>query len=207
MARRVVGTTGATDARVRELVGANRSSEAASEALRALGPEVLGYLSAMLRSDADADDVFAAASLRIWRNLPSFEWKCSLRTWAYLIAHRELVRFRQGAKPHAEGRVPISEVQSLLTVARTTIGPTERAERRSRLQQLREELPDDDQALLVLRVDRGLEWEEVALMFGDASEGWGEEDLKREAARLRKRFQLVKARLAKRVREEGLVPR
>jgi RNA polymerase sigma-70 factor, ECF subfamily len=192
--------------RVRSLVGAGRVHEAATEALRALGPEVLGYLSGMLRNDSDADEVFAAVGERVWRGLEGFEWRSSLRTWVYLIAHREMARYKERGKPHAQGRVRISELESVLTQVRTTMGASRRAELRSRLSQLRDELPAEDQALLVLRVDRELEWDDIALMFDEGSEAWTLPEIKREAARLRKRFQLVKERLAKRAREEGLVP-
>jgi RNA polymerase sigma-70 factor (ECF subfamily) len=60
--------------------------------------------------------------------------------------------------------------------------------------------------LLVLRVDRGLAWEDIALTFLDDPEAASEEDKKREAARLRKRFQIVKKRLGERAREVGLLP-
>jgi RNA polymerase sigma-70 factor (ECF subfamily) len=56
-----------------------------------------------------------------------------------------------------------------------------------------------------MRIDRDLPWEEVARAFLEDVEQETEEELKREAARLRKRFQLVKRRLAERAREEGLL--
>jgi hypothetical protein len=42
------------------------------------------------------------------------------------------------------------------------------------------------------------------LIFAKKVDGLRDADTKREAARLRKRFQLIKERLAKRFREEGL---
>ena len=66
-----------------------------------------------------------------------------------------------------------------------------------RLASLRAELSETDQLLLMLRVDRELDFLEIALVFlGD--EQASEAELKRETARLRKRFQLVKARLKRR---------
>lgn len=50
--------------------------------------------------------------------------------------------------------------------------------------------------LLVLRVDKDLAWNELArVMHPEEAEPLDEEGLKREAARLRKRFQHVKERL------------
>ena len=59
---------------------------------------------------------------------------------------------------------------------------------------------EEDRTLLVLRVDRALEWEEVARV----TLGVAEPDatlLKRETERLRKRFQLLKDELKGRAKE------
>jgi RNA polymerase sigma-70 factor (ECF subfamily) len=194
------------DRRIQTLVASGHSARAANEALRALGPEVLGFLSGVLGSDADADEVFAAASVRLWRSLATFEWRCSLRTWAYVIARHEIARFRQGAQRHVVGRVRISELADVIAAVQTESRSGHRAEKRERLALLRDELPTEDRSLLVLRVDRGLSWDEIALAFVDDPQGCPEEERRREAARLRKRFQLVKKRLTERAREEGLLP-
>jgi RNA polymerase sigma-70 factor (ECF subfamily) len=57
----------------------------------------------------------------------------------------------------------------------------------------REDLPAEDQMLLVLR-GKGLEWDEVARVMGGESEAHNV-TVRREAARLRKRFQWIKERL------------
>ena len=194
------------DERVRRLVHAGQPAEAATVALRALGPQILGYLSGVMGSEADADDVFASTSERVWRSLATFEWRCSLRTWFYVVAHREIARFRQRAKRHVEGRVRISGLRSVLSEVRSTLSSTLGTERQRKIAKLRAELPEQDRALLVLRVDRDLSWEEIALVVAEreGEEELSEADTKREAARLRKRFQIVRDRLATRVREEKL---
>jgi len=62
-------------------------------------------------------------------------------------------------------------------------------------------------ALLILRVDRDLSWRDIARAFLADPESSDEGAMAREAARLRKRYQLVKRQLTKRAREEGLLPR
>jgi hypothetical protein len=54
-----------------------------------------------------------------------------------------------------------------------------------------------------LRVDRKLAFDEIALAFADNPEAFPEVERKREAARLRKRFQLVKQRLVARARRHA----
>ena len=84
-----------------------------------------------------------------------------------------------------------------------------RSAKRNAVERLRDELPEEDRALLVLRVDRRLEWREVAIALAESSpraEGLEDEAaLKREAARLRKRFQLVTLRLRALARERNLL--
>ena len=58
--------------------------------------------------------------------------------------------------------------------------------------------------ILVLRLDRGLSWNEVALVtLGE--EGASAEALRRESARLRKRFQDLKEELRVRAQRAGLL--
>jgi len=86
-----------------------------------------------------------------------------------------------------------------------------RTEKRTRLQALRDTLPEEDRMLLVLRVDRNLEWNELArVLAGEGQEGDGgtplaDAEVTREAARLRKRFQLLKEKLREMAKGEGLI--
>lgn len=192
----------APDARVKELVEAGDIVGATTIALRALGPEVMGFILRVLGSDADAEEVFAATSERLWRSFTSFSWRCSLRTWIYVLARGEIERFRDGARRRGRGRVGVSEIDDAALEVSARSRWESLAERQTLIAKLREELPDADRVLLVLRVDRELPWEDIALVFLERESESSEGERKREAARLRKRFQLVKERLAERVRAE-----
>jgi RNA polymerase sigma-70 factor (ECF subfamily) len=150
--------------------------------------------------DVDGDEAFSAFSVRLWRSLPGFEGRCSLRTWTYVLARQEISRFRRGARKHANGRVPISEMLDVLEAVRSGTRSALAANRRHRLTKLRDELPIEDRTLLILRVDRNLSWDEIALAFAEDPEAFSEDDRKRMSARLRKRFQLVKERLLARAK-------
>ncbi|HEX2690311.1 MAG TPA: sigma factor [Kofleriaceae bacterium] len=192
------------DERIRVLLASSQIAEATTLALRELGPEILGFLSGVL-GDADGDEVFAAFSEHLWRSLEGFEGRCKLRTWAYVLARNEISRFRRGARRHVAGRVPISELAEVLEAVRKTRS-TLVANHRQTLTRLRDELPVEDRTLLILRVDRNLTFDDIALAFADNPEQFHEDDRKREAARLRKRFQLVKQRLVARAREAHAEP-
>lgn len=191
------------DGRVRSLLAAGDTSGAATLVLRELGPEVLGFLSGVL-GDADADEVYSALSERLWKSLRGFEGRCSLRTWTYVLARREITRFRKGMRRHAEGRVPLSELKEVLAVPRSRSRSALATHKQRQLTALRDELPIEDRTLLILRVDRKLAFDEIALAFADNPEVFAEVDRKREAARLRKRFQLVKQRLVARLRRHAI---
>jgi RNA polymerase sigma-70 factor (ECF subfamily) len=192
------------DADVRALVDAGQSERAATDVIASLGAEVYGFLCAGLGSDSDADDVFAATCERMWRGLATFRWQCSVRTWIYVIARNEASRFVHGDKRRNAGRTSPSQLEQVAAAVRTETRSALRTQRRDKFRALRDELPPDDRMLLILRVDRDLAWDDVARAF-IASDGEPEPgELQRQAARLRKRFQLVKQRLAVRAREEGL---
>jgi RNA polymerase sigma-70 factor (ECF subfamily) len=72
------------------------------------------------------------------------------------------------------------------------------------MRELRERLPMEDQQILILRVGRNLSWPEIAMVLAEDGLRSSSEELTREAARLRKRFQLAKDRLRAMAREEGL---
>ncbi len=85
-----------------------------------------------------------------------------------------------------------------------------RTENKTRLQELRDSLPEEDRMLLVLRVDRGLAWNDLARILSEGDDGaetaglpgLSDPSIAREAARLRKRFQLVKDRLREMAKRE-----
>jgi RNA polymerase sigma-70 factor (ECF subfamily) len=79
-----------------------------------------------------------------------------------------------------------------------------RSDRRAALEGLRNELSPPDRMLLILRVDRDLPWREVARVMSEAAVD-DERLLSHVAARLRKRFQLIRERLWQRARQRGLI--
>ena len=199
-------TAGARDeieSTVRRICEGGDYEGATSAGLRTYGSEVFGFLRASLRSETDADEVFAGFSEDLWRSMPSFAWGCSLRTWSYLLAKRAAGRL---AKKRRRGEVhaPSDLVEKLVQEIRTETLSYLRTEKKSQLRVLRDSLPDDDKALLLLRVDRKLSWEDLARVLADGD--LDDEAIKRESARLRKRFQLVKGKLRALATRQGLYP-
>ena len=81
---------GARPRRPRDLVARGAGGAMTEATFRALmaphrGP-LHGHCRRMLGSDHDAEDAMQEVMLRAWRALPSFEGRCSLRSWLYRIA-------------------------------------------------------------------------------------------------------------------------
>jgi RNA polymerase sigma-70 factor, ECF subfamily len=176
---------------------------AATLALRTYGPELYGFLAGQLQNGTDADEVFSQLTEDLWRGLPQFEWRCSLRTWLYLLARHAAVRFRVSPWNRG-GRTGDSRLDEQIAQVRSQTEPWLRTDVKDRLRQLRDSLHPDDRLILVLRLDRGLSWNEVALVtLGE--EKASAEALRRESARLRKRFQDLKDELRVRAQRAGLL--
>lgn len=173
----------------------------ASVALETYGSEVYGFL--VNEVHADAPDVFSAVSERMWRGLPDFEGRCSMRTWLYVLARNAASEWRKSPRNRRDLHTGISELDAIVERVRTQTEPWRRTEVKDRIRELRDSLPADDRTLLVLRVDRALEWDDIArVMLGVAATSAA---IARESARLRKRFQLIKDELRDRARAAGIV--
>jgi RNA polymerase sigma-70 factor (ECF subfamily) len=180
---------------------------AATAAIRGYGPELFGFLVGFHRTEEDASEVFSVVAEAVWAGLDRFDWKCSFRTWSYVIARNASMRYRKHERRHARGRVSLedaADVSRLTAQARSDTASYLRSETKSRVAALREGLSVEERMLLSLRVDRELSWNDIGrVMHGE--EPLDDEALRREAARMRKRFQAVKAKLAEHARREGLL--
>jgi len=171
---------------------------AADAAVRGYGPEIYGFLAAFHRDDEDASEVWSRVTERLWSGLDRFSWQSSFRTWIYAIARNTSIRYREEKKRQGRGQVPLgdgSEVDPAVRL-RTDTASWLRTSARDRFAAMRDALSEDDRMLLVLRVDKALAWNDLArVMHPDTEPPLDDEALKRESARLRKRFQLVKEQL------------
>jgi RNA polymerase sigma-70 factor, ECF subfamily len=195
----------AFEERVRALCGAGRHEEATTAAVDGYGPEILGFLINVLGSEENAGEAFSFFCEDFWRGLPKFQWRASLRTWAYTLARHAASRQRESRR-HADRQVPLSGSPALEMAekVRTSTLPHLRSTVKSEIARLREGMPEEDRMLLVMRLDRQLPWDEIARVMLD------EEDatpavLSKESARLRKRFQLLKERLREQAVASGLL--
>jgi RNA polymerase sigma-70 factor (ECF subfamily) len=194
-----------TDAeqRLREAFEAGDVTDALAETVQVYGPEVLGFLVSRLRNQDAANDAFALTCESLCSTIDDFGWRCSMRTWMYKLARTAVSRYQRAPGNRAQYNIALSQVSEIADRLRTQTHNYLRTEIKDRFAQLREELEPDDQTLLILRVDRSLDWGEVALVLSDGD--LDEAEKKRVAARLRQRFQSVKQRLRERAIASGLL--
>lgn len=186
-----------------EYLDLGKKSEAATLALRTWGDELFGFLVYHLRDDVAASDVFSQLTEDFWRSLSTFRRRCSVRTWLYLLARNAAARYRQTPWNAAGRRTGDAAFDAMVASFPSRTPVWMQTEVKDRFGRLREALEPDDQSLLVLRVDRGLQWDDIALIFLQTEMPEAME-IKRESARLRKRFQAVKAELHRMAVEAGL---
>jgi RNA polymerase sigma-70 factor (ECF subfamily) len=200
--RPVVGSRSVPEAHfgesaLHELHTAGDFAAAFELALATYGDEINGFVNALLRSEDESAEVCAQIWEDVWRGLPSFRGDARFRTWLYVIARHACLRFKARSPRRRECSLSEVRTSQLAYLPRTRPTPTET--RRERIAHLRSELSDDEQVLLVLRVDRGLPWEDIARVLHDDAES---ADLERLCAALRKRFERVKERIRARLRRE-----
>jgi RNA polymerase sigma-70 factor, ECF subfamily len=186
---------------IQALLRARELDQAATRILEAYGPELFGFLTHMLGNEGDAGEVFSQAAEDLWKGLSAFGFRCTTRTWLYVLGRHAASRYRRSPW-HRRGAE--SRIQSLVEVARSRTKPWLRTEIKDKLGALRDSLAEDDRALLVLRVDRDLPWEDVARIMLDGEDPDAKR-VARETDRLRKRFQLLKDELRRRASEAGLL--
>ena len=198
----------AIERQIRALCETGEREKAATLVVESYGREIFRFLLARLRDDDPSGEVFSQFTEDLWRGLGGFRWECSIRTWSYTLARHAASRYVADARRRRRRETPLSRSSGLHDVAqkvRTQTLAAERTEVKSRVDQLREQLPVDDQSLLILRVKRRLDWKEIARIMIDEREATTDRAIAKEAARLRKRFQVIKEKLRQMARDSGLL--
>jgi RNA polymerase sigma-70 factor, ECF subfamily len=188
------------EARIAAHLSAGQLAEAATEGLRAYGPEIAGYLAAILRDRTAAADVFSELCEDIWRGIGRFRRESSFRTWAYAVAWNAARMYRRDPFRRRVQRLETSDYSRLADrlAASSLLHADPLAV--DRLARLRATLTPFEQSMLILRVDKGLPWREIAEILA-------EDGVTPDPATLRKQFERLKDRLLDQAAREGLADR
>ena len=182
-----------SEAQIRDRVVRGDLDGATTLAIELYGAELSGFLGSLARDGELGADAFALACEQLWRGLASFRWEASLRTWAYQLARNALHQLRRDPRRRPERNLPLSIVATIEAVPRTPTAPHHRTDVKSKLRALRESLAPEDHEVLILRIDRGMTWKDIALATADGD--LASTELDQRAAALRKRYERTKAQL------------
>jgi RNA polymerase sigma-70 factor (ECF subfamily) len=200
------------DREVRSCLEARDERRAVGLVVERLGPSIRGYLRTLFVDD-DAAEAFSIFQENVMQGLPRFRWECPLQVWAHRLAYHAAARIWR--RPQRRFEEPLPSALSQLGPGSFRSEPGA-SRRRAGLELLRASLSIEDQTLLALRVDRELEWEEIAAVLGGnaggdecgpappGEAGGGRPDT-RQAATLRKRYERLTKRLREEARNHGLI--
>jgi RNA polymerase sigma-70 factor (ECF subfamily) len=186
------------DQTIKAHLAAGDMTAAATAAVGELGPQILGYLTAQLRDDDAAYDVFGHFCEELWKGIGKFRGESSFKTWAYKLVMHSISRYQRDGFRRRGVAVASDELSALIEKLRSSTPPFKRSEMKDAITKLRESLEPDEQTLLFLRIDQDLSWTEVAEVMAARGEP-------AEPAVLRKRFERAKAKLRKLAEEQGLL--
>jgi RNA polymerase sigma-70 factor (ECF subfamily) len=191
----------AREREIQVLCEAGAYPEATTAALRMYGIELLGFLRALAHNHDLAAEAFAELGEDVWKGLPKFRWEASLRSWLYQLARNALAQLRRDPRRRLDRNLPLSIAPEMAAVVRTVTLEIQRTEVKDEFRLLREQLDPEEHEILLLRLDRGLAWKDIARIMG------GDDQLDARAAVLRKRFERAKERLKKLAIAHGLLGR
>ncbi len=197
----------APEERIAACLAEGRLGDAATAGLRAYGAEIGGYLAAVLRDSTAASDVFSDVCEDIWRGIGRFRGDSSFRTWAYAVAWNAVKMYRRDPFRRRAQRLQTSDYSRLADrLAKSSLLHADPLAK-DRLARLRASLTPFEQSMLILRIDRGLPWREIALILAEEGDGTPVDPASVPAtlpATLRKQFERLKDRLLAQATLEGL---
>ena len=124
---------------------------------------VVLYLTSLLPTPADVDDVLQEASVVLWREFSTFEPGTNFRAWAFRVAFNQVRAWR---KRQQRDRLMFTE-EFLSAIAEELNAEHEHLERRVQLMsECIDSLPQQHRDLLALRYHQGLSIDVLAEKFG-----------------------------------------
>ena len=193
---------------VRALLKDGSVDQATTLVLERHAREILGFIVGITGDVAQAGDAFSFFSEDVWRGLPRFQWRSSLRTWLFTLARRATARYLRTAKLGPVGNVALSaapQLQQVVDGIRTRTRPYLRTEAKKGLARLKDALTGEEQMLLNLRHDKKLPWREIALILLRDADSHDDNGVTRKMNALKQQYGRLLPKLTRLAQEEGLL--
>jgi RNA polymerase sigma-70 factor (ECF subfamily) len=128
------------------------------------GP-VLGRVARSYEANlAQQQDLLQEIHIALWRSLPAFEGRCSLRTWVYRVAHNAAATYAQRRKRRTRDLADLEDIE-IPSEAPGIDVVVDEARMLSRLHALVQRLKPLDRQVFVLYLE-GLSTEDIAEIAG-----------------------------------------
>jgi RNA polymerase sigma-70 factor (ECF subfamily) len=151
-----------TDARLLELVRAERRGEAIALLLPAFRRKIFGLAYSFLRDREAAEDVTQEVFIKVWRALPGFDGRASASTWIYTIARNASLSALRARRPQSS----LSDPEVMEAVESTNPVPSaDISVERAALLRLVDQLPTKQRQVIMLFYMEAQSHEEVASML------------------------------------------
>jgi len=172
------------------------------------GQRLCAFVLNLAKDPAVAADVQQDLWLSVFLHAPKFRWESSFKGWLYLLARRAAIKAAQKGQARGRSGVPLSQAaeSKLRAHMATSIAAWQKDDFKQRFRELRKQLPEKDQSLLVMRSDQELPFRDIVHALAEDDETLSDADVKTREATLMKRFQRVKQRLYQLALAEGLLP-
>ena len=82
---------------------------------------MLGYLTAVLRNEDDAHDVFSQFAEDLWKGLPGFRRESAVRTWAFRLAWHAASRYARDPYRKRDRQIATTEASKIAEEVRSTM--------------------------------------------------------------------------------------
>ena len=151
-----------TDARLMELVRAERRDEAIALLLPAFRRKVFGLAYSFLRDREAAEDVTQDVFIKVWRALPGIDGRASVSTWIYTIARNASLSALRARRPQSS----LSDPEVMEAVEATNPAPSaDVLVDRAAIRRLVDQLPTKQRQVITLFYMEAQSHEEVATML------------------------------------------
>jgi len=151
-----------TDARLMELVRAERHDEAITLLLPAFRRKIFGLAYSFLRDREAAEDVTQEVFIKVWRALPGYDGRASMSTWIYTIARNTSLSALRARRPLSSLTDPevMEAAEATKPVPSVDVGVD-----RAAILRLVDQLPTKQRQVVMLFYMQEQSYDEVAAML------------------------------------------